>query len=86
MDFALAWELFTKILWPVILSYAAYLHTQLNRVMQKFDRLHEEHYQFKAQAMRDFVTHSTVASLEDKITRKLDRIDDKITKILEARN
>jgi len=84
MDFAVAWEIFSKFLWPLALTYGAYLHTQLGRLMLKFDILQEEHYKFKTEAARDFVTHTTVASLEDKITRKLDRIDDKITKILET--
>jgi hypothetical protein len=83
MELTAAWDLFIKFIWPLVLLYAGYLHTQMGRLMQKFESLQEEHYRFQAHAAKEYVTHTTVASLEDKITRKLDRIDDKITKILE---
>jgi hypothetical protein len=86
LELQAAWDIFTKILWPLLLAYGAYLHARLNQIMNKFDRLYEEHHQFKTEAARDFATQSTVSALETKITRMLDRIDDKVTKILENRN
>jgi hypothetical protein len=80
------WELFTKILWPLLLGYGAYLHARINTIMSKVDKLYEEHHNFKTEAARDFATQSTVSALETKITRMLDRIDDKVTKILENKN
>ena len=86
MELQAAWELFTKILWPLLLAYGAYLHTRLNTIMNKFDKLYEEHHNFKAEAARDFATQGNMSALESKITRMLDRIDDKVTKILESKN
>jgi hypothetical protein len=86
LDLQTVWELFTKLLWPLLLAYGAYLHTRLNTIMNKFDKLYEEHHAFKTEAVEKFATHNTVSNLEGKITRMLDRIDDKVTKILESRN
>lgn len=83
MDFAVYWEIFIKLLWPALLAYGAYLHRQLAVTMQKFDDLQEAHFEFKAQVNRDYATHATVRDLENRLTAVLNRIDDKVTRILE---
>jgi len=82
-DLTAFWEIFIKLIWPLILIYAAYLHKQLAHIMQKFEELKESHYEFKASVNRDYATHKNVAELENRLTAVLNRIDDKVTRILE---
>ncbi len=86
MSFEHAWELFSKIVWPLLLMYAAYLHRELTAVMTKFDTLQREFYGFKADANKTFVTQDTMSALETKIMSGLNRLDDKLTRILEERS
>lgn len=77
------WEVFVKFLWPLSLAYAAYLHREIASIMAKFDKLQAEHFEHVAQVNKDFATREIVAQLENKLIIMLNRIDDKITKILE---
>jgi hypothetical protein len=77
------WEVFIKFVWPLVLAYGAYLHRQLANLMAKFEELKESHYEFKANVSRDYATHKNVAELENRLTAVLNRIDDKVTRILE---
>lgn len=79
MDFTAFWEFFQKVLWPVLLGYAIYIHNKL-------DSLKTEHYNFRSDAQRDYATRETVSQLEQKLTSVLNRIDDKVTRILERNN
>lgn len=83
LDFNLLWDIFIKLVWPLILLYGAYLHRQLALMMAKFDELQESHYEFKAQVNRDYATQANVRELENRLTAVLNRIDDKVTRILE---
>ncbi len=82
MDFQAYWELFSKIIWPLLMAYAAYLHRELAAVMHKLEKLQQDHYDSKVEVTRTFVTQETMAVLEARITTMLNRIDDKVTKIL----
>ena len=86
MSFDHAWELFSKIVWPILLMYAAYLHRELTSMMTKFDTLQRELFTFKADANKSFVTQDTMSALETKIMSGLNRLDDKLTRILEERS
>lgn len=83
MDFVAFWEIFLKILLPALLAYAAYLHRQIAQAIKKFDDLQEAHYEFKALVSREYATHAAVRELENRLTAVLNRIDDKVTRILE---
>jgi len=72
-------------MYPVDLAHAAYNHKQLAEVMQKFDSLRTGHYRHVAQVNKDFATREVVSQLENKLTIVLNRIDDKVTRILEER-
>lgn len=85
MAFDHAWELFSKIVWPILLMYAAYLHKELTSMMAKFDVLQREFFGYKAEANRTFVTQDTMSALETKILSGLNRLDDKLTRVLESR-
>lgn len=77
------WELFTKIIWPAVVGYAAYLHRRLDTQHTKLDALQNKYYEDRADANRTFATHESMAQLESKVVSMLNRIDDKITRILE---
>lgn len=83
MGIEAVWEIIVKFLWPLLLGYAAYLHREIANVMAKFDRLQANHFEHVAQVNKDFATREVVAQLENKLIIMLNRIDDKITKILE---
>ena len=83
VDFAALWDIFVKFVWPLVLAYGAYLHRQMATMMEKFDEIKESHYEFKASVSRDYATHKNVAELENRLTAVLNRIDDKVTRILE---
>ena len=76
MDFSAFWEFFQKVLWPLLLGYATYIH-------HKLDSLRREHDEFRREATRDYATQQSVSQLEQKLTAVLNRIDDKVTRILE---
>lgn len=78
-----AWEIFSKIIWPIIMIYIAYLHRELTVIMAKLDTLQTRHFDHRAEVNKNFVTHETMVGLENKITAVLNRIDDKVTRILE---
>jgi hypothetical protein len=77
------WEIFIRFLWPLVLLYAAYLHRELSEAMTKIERLQTIIFEHKAEVHKTFVTQEHVGTLENKLTRMLERIDDKITRILE---
>ena len=79
------WKLITDILLPLALAYAAYLHKELKAMEQKVEKLHDQHHAHVAQANKDFATREVVSALENKLTTVLNRIDDKVTQILQER-
>jgi hypothetical protein len=52
---------------------------------QKVEKLHDQHHAHVAQANKDFATREVVSALENKLTTVLNRIDDKVTQILQER-
>ncbi len=86
MSFDSLWEVFSKIIWPLIMAYALYLHRELSNAMTRIEYLQRLVYDHKAEAFKTFVTHEIVTGLETKLGRMLERIDDKITRILENKD
>lgn len=77
------WDLFTKIVWPALIAYAAYLHRRLEVQHEALSSLQRLYYEQKAEVNKTFATHESVSQLENKVVSMLNRIDDKVTRILE---
>jgi hypothetical protein len=80
-----AFETLLTFVWPLALAYVAYVHKELNAVETRIDKLKEDHHTHVAQVNKDFATREVVAELENKLTTVLNRIDDKVTRILQER-
>lgn len=85
MDIKLLFDFVSTFLWPLLLAYGAYLQRELSNVQKKCDHLQEIHHQHVAQVNKDFATREVVSDLENKLTTVLNRIDDKVTRILGER-
>lgn len=85
MDIKLLLDFVATFLWPLLMAYGAYLHREISAVQTKFDNLQEAHHRHVAQVNKDFATREVVSDLENKLTTVLNRIDDKVTRILEER-
>lgn len=85
MDMQLLFDFISKFIWPVAIAYAAYIHRELVAVNQKIEKIHDEHHRHVAQVNKDFATREVVSELESKLTTVLNRIDDKVTRILQER-
>jgi hypothetical protein len=78
-------EFFSKFLWPLGLIYLTYLHRELRAVDKKIETVQNQQLVNVAQFNKEFATRELVADLENKLTVVLNRIDDKVTRILEER-
>lgn len=85
MTFDGAWEVFSKVFLPIIFMYSAYLHRELSTAMQKIELIQTLIFEHRTEALKNFVTQEAVSNLETKLGRMLERIDDKITRVLEER-
>jgi hypothetical protein len=85
MDLKLLFDFVSTFLWPLLLAYGAYLQREISSVQKKCDHLQELHHQHVAQVNKDFATREVVSDLENKLTTVLNRIDDKVTRILGER-
>jgi len=85
MDINALIEVFSKFLWPIILAYIAYIHNELNKMHKRHEELLKDHYYHVAQINKDFAPREIVAALEDKVISLLNRIDDKVTRMLEEK-
>jgi hypothetical protein len=85
MDIKLLFDFAATFLWPMLMAYGAYLHREISAVQTKFENLRESHHKHVAQVNKDFATREVVSDLENKLTTVLNRIDDKVTRILEER-
>jgi hypothetical protein len=85
MDVKLLFDFAATFLWPLIMAYGAYLHREISAMESKFNYLQEAHHRHVAQVNKDFATREVVSDLENKLTTVLNRIDDKVTRILEER-
>lgn len=83
MNIEAIWEILIKFIWPLAILYAGYLHRELSLAFRKIEDLTSRHFEFKAQISKDYATHATVRDLENRLTDVLNRIDDKVTRILE---
>ena len=79
------WKFISDVLLPLALAYAAYLHKELKTMEQRIEKLHDQHHLHVAQVNKDFATREVVSDLENKLTIVLNRIDDKVTRILQER-
>lgn len=77
------YEVFSKFVWPLALGYAGYVHRQYALLSSKVDDLAGAHHEHVASVNKEFAPRSMVAELESKLTAVLNRIDDKVTRILE---
>lgn len=78
-------EFFSKFVWPLGLAYLAYLHREMRAVDTKVEKLYSQQLMQIAQINKEFATREHVNELENKLTIVLNRIDDKVTRILEER-
>ena len=85
MELSAMWKLISDILLPLALAYAAYLHKELKFMEQRIEKLHDQHHSHVAQVNKDFAAREVVSDLENKLTIVLNRIDDKVTRILQER-
>lgn len=85
MDIKLILDFVATFLWPLLMAYGAYLYREISAVQTKLESLRDAHHQHVAQVNKDFATREVVSDLENKITIVLNRIDDKVTRILEER-
>jgi len=85
MELSVMWKVILDALLPMALAYAAYLHKELNGVERKIEKLRDQHHSHVAQVNKDFATREVVSDLENKLTIVLNRIDDKVTQILQER-
>jgi hypothetical protein len=85
MDMKLLLDFIATFLWPLLMAYGAYLHREISSVQTKVEHLQEIHHRHVAQVNKDFATREVVSDLENKLTTVLNRIDDKVTRILEER-
>lgn len=83
MTAAVFWDFFTRFIWPLAMAYAVFLHRNITQLKDKHEELKVAHYEHVAQVNKDFATREIVADLENKLTVVLNRIDDKVTRILE---
>lgn len=80
------WDLFTKVIWPALIGYGAYLHRRIDGQHERINLLQQDHYEQRVEISRTFATHESVTQLESKVVSMLNRIDDKVTRILEDKN
>jgi hypothetical protein len=85
MELTVMWKFISDILVPMALAYVAYLHKELKGMERKIEKLHDQHHLHVAQVNKDFATREVVSDLENKLTIVLNRIDDKVTRILQER-
>jgi hypothetical protein len=85
MELSAMWKFISDVLLPLALAYAAYLHKELKTMEQRIEKLHDQHHLHVAQVNKDFATREVVSDLENKLTIVLNRIDDKVTRILQER-
>ncbi len=69
-------------LWTVVLAYAGWLHSQLFALRKANDELTRDHMNFRTEAASKYATLESVREVEGRLSRVLERIDDKVTRIL----
>lgn len=83
MDWSTVWEVFSKLILPIIVGYVVYVHKELADVRKELRKLEREHLEHKSDVHKTFVTHEIVNRVETRVLETLARIDDKVTRILE---
>lgn len=64
--------------WPVILGYIGWLHKELHDLRSKLGGI-------EVDVAKNYASKHDLAALEARLVSVLDRIDDKVTRILEGR-
>lgn len=64
--------------WPLILGYIGWLHKELHDLRSKQGGM-------EVDMAKNYAPRGDLASLENKLVSMLDRIDDKVTRLLEGR-
>lgn len=85
MDIQTVWKIVSEVVLPIIMAYAAYLHRAVSIAMNKIESLENKLYEDKLEAAKTYVTRQALMELDAKMTRVLERIDDKVSRILEER-
>ena len=85
MDLNVLYEVISKYLLPIVMAWVGYVHSELNKLNKKHEELLLENFHQVAKANKEFATREVVSELENKVTALLNRIDDKVTRILEDR-
>lgn len=85
MDLETTWKLVSEIVLPLIAAYAAYLHRALANAMVKIESLENKIYEDRIEVAKTYVTRQTLLEFDTKMSKALERIDDKVTKLLEGR-
>ena len=83
MDLASYWDVFKNFLWPSLIAYAAWLQARLLSLGARIDAADKAQLVFEKEVAQTYVTHSTLRTVETRLTDVLNRIDDKVTRILE---
>lgn len=83
MDIQTVWEVVSEVVLPIVMAYAAYLHRAVSIAMDKIESLENKLYETKLDVAKTYVTRQTLMEFEAKMTRVLERIDDKVSRILE---
>ena len=58
---------------------------RLTKIESKLDEAKDRQHDFEVHAAREFVTQPTLIAFDRKVTDMLNRIDDKLTKMMEER-
>lgn len=85
MDIQTVWKIVSEVVLPIVMAYAAYLHRTVSIAMNKIESLENKLYENKLDTAKTYVTRQALIELDAKMTRVLERIDDKVSRILEDR-
>jgi hypothetical protein len=83
MDFSTYWDVFKNFLWPALLAYGAWLQARLVALGSRIDAAEKAQLVFEKEVAQTYVTHDVLHTVEKRLTDVLNRIDDKVTRILE---
>lgn len=71
--------------WGVVKYQAAQHEKRLQSLEDKVGRMAEHHTEFELEAARRFVTVETMAKLEERVVDAINRLGDRLDRVLEGR-